>query len=136
MSNELQIVDTNGEVLSIDNVITKLNDKAYLASLADEQIEQLAYIVQSIKSPTKKIDDELKTRLVKGNQFNHISLTEYQRTTIKDTEENRNTFYKKYGLDAFVFRTPAQLKKKFGESIQDDLDKVIVCSTQNRVKYD
>ncbi len=48
MSNELQIVDTNGEVLSIDNVITKLNDKAHLASLADEQIEQLAYIVQSI----------------------------------------------------------------------------------------
>ncbi|KEP87868.1 hypothetical protein X279_05220 [Oenococcus oeni IOEB_0501] len=136
MSNELQIVDTNGEVLSIDNVITKLNDKAHLASLADEQIEQLAYIVQSIKSPTKKIDDELKTRLVKGTQFNHISLTEYQRTTIKDTEENRNTFYKKYGLDAFVFRTPAQLKKKFGEKIESDINQAAKTDISQRVKYD
>ena len=136
MNNELQVIDTNGEVLSIDDVLTKLNNVNYLATLSNEQIEQLAYIVQAIKSPTKKIDDELKNRLKKGGQFDHISLTEAHRTTIEETKEIRDQFYKHYGLEAFVLRTPTQLKKKFGEAVEATIKDVADTKTSQRVKYD
>ena len=136
MTDGLQVIDTNGEVLSIDNVLTKLNDVHYLASLPNEQIEQLAYIVQAIKSPTKKIDDELKDRLKKGGQFDHISLTEAHRTTIEETKEVRDQFYDKYGLEAFVLRTPTQLKKKFGEAVETDIKENAKTDISQRVKYD
>ncbi|MHA5156633.1 hypothetical protein R5P94_00240 [Oenococcus oeni] len=133
MSNEIRIIDQDGVTASV----AQLRSKAFISELTNEDLENVAYTAKALKNPIKNIDDEVKKRLANGSQFVHISTSEVSKQTLaSDDDKVKQAFYNKYGLAAFVVKSPTQLKKQFGESIQDDLDKVIVYSTQNRVKYD
>ncbi|OIL58339.1 hypothetical protein ATX23_09245 [Oenococcus oeni] len=133
MSNEIRIIDQDGVTASV----AQLRSKAFVSELTNEDLEDIAYTAKALKSPIKNIDDEVKKRLANGSQFVHISTSEVSKQTLaSDDDKVKQAFYNKYGLAAFVVKSPTQLKKQFGESIQDDLDKVIVYITQNRVKYD
>ncbi|OIM82868.1 hypothetical protein [Oenococcus oeni] len=133
MSNEIRIIDQDGVTASV----AQLRSKAFVSELTNEDLENVAYTAKALKNPIKNIDDEVKKRLINGSQFVHISTSEVSKQTLaSDDDKVKQAFYNKYGLAAFVVKSPTQLKKQFGESIQDDLDKVIVYSTQNRVKYD
>ncbi|WP_080485345.1 hypothetical protein [Oenococcus oeni] len=117
--------------------VAQLRSKAFVSELTNEDLENVAYTAKALKNPIKNIDDEVKKRLANGSQFVHISTSEVSKQTLaSDDDKVKQAFYNKYGLAAFVVKSPTQLKKQFGESIQDDLDKVIVFSKQNRVKYD
>ncbi|AWW98040.1 hypothetical protein ACFIU9_08260 [Oenococcus oeni] len=133
MSNEIRIIDQDGVTASV----AQLRSKAFVSELTNEDLENVAYTAKALKNPIKNIDDEVKKRLTNGSQFVHISTSEVSKQTLaSDDDKVKQAFYNKYGLAAFVVKSPTQLKKQFGESIQADLDKVVVYSTQNRVKYD
>ncbi len=133
MSNEIRVVDELGQVITVP----QLRDKSFLKHLPDDDLESIAYTAKTLKNPIKNIDDEIKTRLSKGAQFVHISQVETTRQLVdNDNDQTKADFYKKYGLEAFVLKTPAQLKKQFGESIKEDLDRIVVYEKSNRVKYD
>ncbi|MHA5111135.1 hypothetical protein ATX84_10680 [Oenococcus oeni] len=133
MSNEIRIIDQDGVTASV----AQLRSKAFVSELTNEDLENVAYTAKALKNPIKNIDDEVKKRLANGSQFVHISTSEVSKQTLaSDDDKVKQAFYNKYGLAAFVVKSPTQLKKQFGESIQADLDKVVVYSTQNRVKYD
>ncbi|MHA5139660.1 hypothetical protein R5P86_04445 [Oenococcus oeni] len=133
MSNEIRIIDQDGVTASV----AQLRSKAFVSELTNEDLENVAYTAKALKNPIKNIDDEVKKRLANGSQFVHISTSEVSKQTLaSDDDKVKQAFYNKYGLAAFVVKSPTQLKKQFGESIQADLDKVVVYITQNRVKYD
>ncbi|OIK78341.1 hypothetical protein [Oenococcus oeni] len=133
MSNEIRIIDQDGVTASV----AQLRSKAFVSELTNEDLENVAYTAKALKNPIKNIDDEVKKRLANGSQFVHISTSEVSKQTLaSDDDKVKQAFYNKYGLAAFVVKSPTQLKEQFGESIQADLDKVVVYSTQNRVKYD
>ncbi len=133
MSNEIRVIDEVGQVANV----SQLRSKAFISELTNEDLENVAYTAKALKNPIKNIDDEVKKRLANGSQFVHISTSEVSKQTLaSDDDKVKQAFYNKYGLAAFVVKSPTQLKKQFGESIQADLDKVVVYSTQNRVKYD
>ncbi|MHA5107698.1 hypothetical protein R5O26_08700, partial [Oenococcus oeni] len=123
MSNEIRIIDQDGVTASV----AQLRSKAFVSELTNEDLENVAYTAKALKNPIKNIDDEVKKRLANGSQFVHISTSEVSKQTLaSDDDKVKQAFYNKYGLAAFVVKSPTQLKKQFGESIQDDLDKVIV----------
>ncbi|EFD87534.1 hypothetical protein ACFIUV_08510 [Oenococcus oeni] len=133
MSNEIRIIDQDGVTASV----AQLRSKAFVSELTNEDLENVAYTAKALKNPIKNIDDEVKKRLANGSQFVHISTSEVSKQTLaSDDDKVKQAFYNKYGLAAFVVKSPTQLKKEFGEKIQADLDKVVVFSKQNRVKYD
>ncbi|MDN6899544.1 hypothetical protein [Oenococcus sicerae] len=133
MSNEIRVIDELGQVITV----AQLRDKHFVSDLSNEDLEAVAYTAKALKNPIKNIDDEIKKRLTNGTQFVHISTSEVSKQTLdSDDDKVKQAFYNKYGLAAFVVKSPTQLKKQFGESIQDDLDKVIVYITQNRVQYE
>ncbi len=133
MSNEIRIIDQDGVTASV----AQLRSKAFVSELTNEDLENVAYTAKALKNPIKNIDDEVKKRLANGSQFAHISTSEVSKQTLaSDDDKVKQAFYNKYGLAAFVVKSPTQLKKEFGEKIQADLDKVVVFSKQNRVKYD
>ncbi|MHA5097188.1 hypothetical protein R5O99_08620 [Oenococcus oeni] len=133
MSNEIRIIDQDGVTASV----AQLRSKAFISELTNEDLENVAYTAKALKNPIKNIDDEVKKRLINGSQFVHISTSEVSKQTLaSDDDKVKQAFYNKYGLAAFVVKSPTQLKKEFGEKIQADLDKVVVFSKQNRVKYD
>ncbi|MHA5175019.1 hypothetical protein, partial [Oenococcus oeni] len=131
--NEIRIIDQDGVTASV----AQLRSKAFISELTNEDLENVAYTAKALKNPIKNIDDEVKKRLINGSQFVHISTSEVSKQTLaSDDDKVKQAFYNKYGLAAFVVKSPTQLKKEFGEKIQADLDKVVVFSKQNRVKYD
>ncbi|MHA5203533.1 hypothetical protein R5R51_05960, partial [Oenococcus oeni] len=131
--NEIRIIDQDGVTASV----AQLRSKAFVSELTNEDLENVAYTAKALKNPIKNIDDEVKKRLANGSQFVHISTSEVSKQTLaSDDDKVKQAFYNKYGLAAFVVKSPTQLKKEFGEKIQADLDKVVVFSKQNRVKYD
>ncbi|OIL61229.1 hypothetical protein ATX26_10265, partial [Oenococcus oeni] len=126
-------IDQDGVTASV----AQLRSKAFVSELTNEDLENVAYTAKALKNPIKNIDDEVKKRLANGSQFVHISTSEVSKQTLaSDDDKVKQAFYNKYGLAAFVVKSPTQLKKEFGEKIQADLDKVVVFSKQNRVKYD
>ncbi|OIM00204.1 hypothetical protein ATX49_11500, partial [Oenococcus oeni] len=130
---EIRIIDQDGVTASV----AQLRSKAFVSELTNEDLENVAYTAKALKNPIKNIDDEVKKRLANGSQFVHISTSEVSKQTLaSDDDKVKQAFYNKYGLAAFVVKSPTQLKKEFGEKIQADLDKVVVFSKQNRVKYD
>ncbi|MFT8329410.1 MAG: hypothetical protein ABF619_06460 [Oenococcus oeni] len=133
MSNEIRIIDQDGVTASV----AQLRSKAFISELTNEDLESVAYTAKALKSPIKNIDDEVKKRLANGSQFVHISTSEVTKQNLaSDDDKVKQAFYNKYGLAAFIVKSPTQLKKEFGEKIQADLDKVVVFSKQSRVKYD
>ncbi|MHA5150871.1 hypothetical protein R5P98_08055, partial [Oenococcus oeni] len=125
MSNEIRIIDQDGVTASV----AQLRSKAFVSELTNEDLENVAYTAKALKNPIKNIDDEVKKRLANGSQFVHISTSEVSKQTLaSDDDKVKQAFYNKYGLAAFVVKSPTQLKKQFGESIQADLDKVVVFS--------
>ncbi|KRN75648.1 hypothetical protein IV73_GL000138 [Weissella kandleri] len=119
--NELKIVTEFGEIYGMSQLT-----KQQIANMSNDQLEEFAYISKYIEPTFKAAKDELKRRFETGQKFNHAQYTESMRATIPDNEKNKQAFFKKYGLDAFAIKTPKQLKTKFGEDIESDLDKVTV----------
>lgn len=119
--NELKIVTEFGEKFGLSE-LTKEN----IAKMSNEQLEEFAYISKYIEPTFKAAKEELKTRFESGQQFKHAQYTESMRATIPDNDQNREAFYKKYGLKAFAIKSPAQLKKTLGDEVEIDLDKVTV----------
>ncbi|CAH1855819.1 hypothetical protein [Convivina praedatoris] len=132
MANELMIVDQWGEKFGVKD----LNDKKFLENITPQQLENIAYRKKEIDPALKKVDEVLKERLNKGEQFPHICFSETERSDIDQSEQTKIAFVKKYGWDAVEVKSPAKLKRKYGEDIQQDLDKVIVYTTGQRLKYE
>ncbi|KGH66816.1 hypothetical protein X291_02265 [Oenococcus oeni IOEB_C23] len=133
MSNEIRVIDEVGQVANV----SQLRSKAFISELSNEDLESIAYTIKALKNPIKNVEDETKKRLINGSQFVHIHLTEANRQLLNgDNDQTKKKFYQKYGLDAFVLKSPTQLKKKFGDVIQEDLDGVVVYEKQSRVKFD
>ncbi|PVY81996.1 hypothetical protein [Convivina intestini] len=132
MDNELMIVDQWGEKFGVQD----LNDKKFLENITPQQLENIAYRKKEIGIAFKKVDEVLKERLHQGEQFPHIIFSETKRANIDQSEQTKKAFVKKYGWDAVQVKTPKQLKEKYGEDIQPDLDKVTVYTTSQRLKYE
>ncbi|CAH1853856.1 hypothetical protein [Convivina intestini] len=132
MTNELMIVDEWGEKFGIQN----LKDKKFLKNITPQQLEDIVYLKQNINPVFKNVDAVLKERLHNGEQFPHIIFSETKRANIDQSEQTKKAFVKKYGWDAVEVKSQAKLKRKYGEDIQQDLDKVTVYTTSQRLKYE
>lgn len=133
MTSELMIVDDDGQSFGL----SFLRDERALASLDKRTFEELVYRKKELEGSFKKIDKELKSRLDDGIEFDHIKYGESSKQILNiDSKELKERFAKKYGIDAFVLKSPTQLKKQFGESIEEDLEKVVVYETQKRLKFE
>lgn len=130
---EVKIVNEFGEALSRQDLLSP----EFIKNMPQEQLEAAAYTaVKELKKPIKNIEDEVKRRLKEGHQFEHITMTQSNRSAIDQSEATKKALVNKYGWDAVDAKSPTQLKKKYGESIDDDLQKVTVYSTIDRVKYE
>ncbi|MFW6741491.1 hypothetical protein ACODRN_04865 [Leuconostoc mesenteroides] len=133
MANEITIIDDFGQKFGL----SIMTDDTQLKQLDNATFEDLVYLIKYLKNGIKKTDAELKSRLDNGAQFKHISYGESSKQELPaDDNKVKQAFYNKYGLDALVVKSPTQLKKQFGATIQEDLDKVVIHKTQNRVNYD
>ncbi|WP_061515064.1 hypothetical protein [Leuconostoc mesenteroides] len=133
MANEITIIDDFGQKFGL----SIMTDDVQLKQLDNTTFEDLVYLIKYLKSGIKKTDAELKSRLDNGTQFKHISYGESNKQSLaQDDEALKKAFVKKYGWQAVEVKTPTKLKKEFGETIQEDLDKVVVHETQKRVKYE
>ncbi|ADG41455.1 prophage pi3 protein 50 [Leuconostoc kimchii IMSNU 11154] len=133
MTNEVTVINEWGEAYTID----MLRDKKVVENMSADALHDLAYAIKALKTPIKNVEDAVKKKLDDGVEIKGISYTEASKQMLSsDDEALKKAFVKKYGWDAVQVKTPAQLKKRFGTDIQEDLDKVVVYETQNRVKYD
>lgn len=132
MDNELMIVDQWGEKFGVQD----LKDKKFLKNTTPQQMKDIAYLKKDINSVFKNVDEVLKERLNNGEQIPYISLSETKRSDINQSEKTKKAFVKKYGWDTVEVKSPSQLKKIFGEKIEEDLGKVTVYTTGQRLKYE
>lgn len=133
MTNEITVVNEWGEAYALD----MLRDKKKVDNLSPEALHDLAYAIKSLKAPIKNVEDAVKKKLDEGVEIKGISYTEANKVMLSaDDEKLKKAFVKKYGWGAVQVKTPTQLKKLYGEAIDEDLEKVVVYETQKRVKYE
>lgn len=133
MTNEVTVINEWGEAYSLD----MLRDKKTVENLSPEALHDLAYAIKSLKAPIKNVEDAVKRKLDEGVEIKGISYTEANKAMLADDDEKlKKAFVKKYGWGAVQVKTPTQLKKLYGEAIDEDLEKVVVYDTQKRVKYE
>lgn len=133
MTNEVTVINEWGEAYTLD----MLRDKKTVDNLSPEALHDLAYAIKSLKAPIKNVEDAVKKKLDEGVEIKGISYTEANKAMLSaDDEKLKKAFVKKYGWGAVQVKTPTQLKKLYGEAIDEDLEKVVVYETQKRVKYE
>lgn len=133
MTNEVTVINEWGEAYTLD----MLRDKKTVENLSPEALHDLAYAIKSLKASIKNVEDAVKKKLDEGVEIKGISYTEANKTMLAaDDEKLKKAFVKKYGWGAVQVKTPTQLKKLYGEAIDEDLEKVVVYETQKRVKYE
>lgn len=133
MTNEVTVINEWGEAYTLD----MLRDKKTVENLSPEALHDLAYAIKSLKAPIKNVEDAVKKKLDEGVEIKGISYTEANKAMLSaDDEKLKKAFVKKYGWGAVQVKTPTQLKKLYGEAIDEDLEKVVVYETQKRVKYE
>lgn len=133
MTNEVTVINEWGEAYTLD----MLRDKKTVDNLSPETLHDLAYAIKSLKAPIKNVEDAVKKKLDEGVEIKGISYTEANKAMLSaDDEKLKKAFVKKYGWGAVQVKTPTQLKKLYGEAIDEDLEKVVVYETQKRVKYE
>lgn len=129
--NDLKIITADGEKIEFSTLT-----KDVLAQTSDEAIAELAHYLKRVTALAKNVDAEVKGRLDDGKKLNGISYTKRTKQTLPQSIENKNAFVKKYGIAAFDIKSPTQLKKVFGEQIEDDLSKVVVLEEGKSIKYE
>ncbi|CAK8054150.1 hypothetical protein [Eupransor demetentiae] len=129
---DLQVTNSDGEVLSIN----RKEFKKQVEQLDQQQLQDAQYMAKELKPALKVIDDTVKKRLDEGQQFKNISYKETQRASVDQSEATKQAFVNKYGWDAVQVKTPTQLKKIYGEKIEQDLETVMVYSNINKLSYD
>lgn len=133
MTNEVTVINEWGEAYTLD----MLRDKKTVEKLSPEALHDLAYAIKALKAPIKNVEDAVKKKLDEGVEIKGISYTEANKAMLSaDDEKLKKAFVKKYGWGAVQVKTPTQLKKLYGEAIDEDLEKVVVYETQKRVKYE
>lgn len=133
MTNEVTVINEWGEAYTLE----MLRDKKTVENLSPEALHDLAYAIKSLKAPIKNVEDAVKKKLDEGVEIKDISYTEANKAMLAaDDEKLKKAFVKKYGWGAVQVKTPTQLKKLYGEAIDEDLEKVVVYETQKRVKYE
>lgn len=133
MTNEVTVINEWGEAYTLD----MLRDKKNVENLSPEALHDLAYAIKSLKAPIKNVEDAVKKKLDEGVEIKGISYTEANKAMLSAEDEKlKKAFVKKYGWGAVQVKTPIQLKKLYGEPIEEDLEKVVVYETQKRVKYE
>lgn len=133
MTNEVTVINEWGEAYTLD----MLRDKKTVENLSPEALHDLAYAIKSLKAPIKNVEDAVKKKLDEGVEIKGISYTEANKAMMAaDDEKLKKAFVKKYGWGAVQVKSPTQLKKQYGEPIEEDLEKVVVYETQKRVKYE
>lgn len=129
--NEIKIVDSDGQVIGFAQMTPEL-----LAKTDDESLEEMAYLGKLLSARIKDIDKELKLRLDAGHKFNRVGTTTRRTKTAPiDDFGVKSRFIDKYGLGAVELKSPAKLKKQFGDEITPDLDAVTVINETQAVKW-
>ncbi|WP_349533969.1 hypothetical protein [Leuconostoc citreum] len=133
MANEVTVVNEWGQGYTLD----MLRDKKVIEKLDPEELHDLAYAVKSLKTPIKNVEEVVKAKLDEGVEIKGIAYTEYSKKSIvSDDEKYKKALVKKYGWGALDFKSLTQLKKLFGDEVENDLEQIIIHDTQHRVKYE
>ena len=131
MTDALMILPT-GEKVAADQLTRPM-----LKQVDDESLEELAYQAKMLKSLIKNVEDEMKTRLDEGKQFNRVSYTQRTKRIIpKDNNDLKQELVFKYGYDAVELKTPTALQRKYGDVIKEDLERITVLESTNAVKWE
>ncbi len=108
-----------GEILNITPKDVK--------SLDNEALAEFAIEIKRFDKLKKEAENELKTRLLSGGHFESVSLGKAQMTSVIVVDDKaKMALVNKYGWDSVEPLSLTQLKKKYGEGIEKDLEPYIV----------
>lgn len=129
--NEAMLVTSDGEKISFSQLTPALIEKMTIKDL-----EYVAINAKYFESMLKNITKDVKRRLDDGEHFENISYGQrLKRTVFDDNNDIKKEFIDKYGLDSVKLKSHAELTKKFGEAISDDLSKVTIEEHVNTLKW-
>ncbi|SKA13594.1 hypothetical protein SAMN02745116_02535 [Pilibacter termitis] len=114
--------------------VFKCNTPRDVENLSDDKLQDFLLEARHIQSLMKKGDEEVKKRLDNGHTFSRIGYGNQTRTNLADVESVKKRIVKKYGWNAVVLPSLNQLKRMYGESIEADLEEVIVYKNINVLK--
>lgn len=114
------IVNENGELIPLNQAINKKNIK----DIPDEQLENIAYTVKMFDPQINTVKSEMKQRAKEGHSFSRYILSDRAANKL-DTDNNvfKQEMQLKYGWDALEVKSAAQLKKKYGDQVTQDIER-------------
>jgi hypothetical protein len=128
--NELRVIDEMGQAYPIQDITAE-----HLKKLSDEDLEQLAYAFKFLEKPVKEVSKEYKERVKNGSEMWKSSLKVSTKKEIPNSQNNKEAFFRKYGLDAFDIKSPTKLKEAFGQRVEEDIDKVVLKTEVKTVRW-
>lgn len=121
-----------GEALDIDTgqVVSLTPD--YIKQLDDETLAQFIYESKRFAKLPKAGEEELKSRLESGKSFSMVEFKEPAKTkTIADNNARKRELVIKHGWDCVSLKSLNELKKIYGEKIEDEISDLIVIGEKN-----
>lgn len=129
--NESMLVTSDGEKISFSQLTPAL-----IEQMSVQDLEYIAINAKYFESMFKNITKDVKRRLDSGEHFENISYGQrLKRTVIDDDNDIKQRFIDKYGLDSVKLKSHAELTKKFGEVVVEDLEKVTIEGHVNTIKW-
>ncbi|QIL49890.1 hypothetical protein G7084_00250 [Weissella coleopterorum] len=128
----LSIIDENGQAHGLPELL----DEKRLQMKSNDEIEDLARNIKYFDKPKKLIMEELKTRLDTGQQFYGVEYRNRQTKIVPiDNNDLKKMFVEKYGWDSVVLKSHTQLKKKFGDDISNDLERITILENGKTIHW-
>lgn len=98
-----------------------------IPELPNDTLERLVADVRKLDKFKKNGEEELKKRLEEGEKFTKVSLGKPQMMSVITSDEIlKKALVNKYGWESVEPLSLTQLKKKYGEGIEKDIESYIV----------
>ncbi|MCH4169547.1 MAG: hypothetical protein LKF42_09840 [Streptococcaceae bacterium] len=98
-----------------------------ISELDNDVLERLVEDVRKLDKFKKVGEEELKKRLEDGKKFNKVSLGKPQMMTVIASDERLvKALINKYGYESILPLSLTQLKKKYGEAVEKDIEPWLV----------
>lgn len=98
-----------------------------ISELDNDVLERLVEDVRKLDKFKKVGEEELKKRLEDGKKFNKVSLNKPQMMTVIASDERLvKALINKYGYESITPLSLTQLKKKYGEVVEKDIEPWLV----------
>ena len=121
-----------GEALDLETgqVVSLTPD--YIKQLDDETLAKFIYESKRFAKLPKAGEEELNSRLESGKRFSMVEFKEPAKTkAIADNNARKRELVIKHGWDCVSLKSLNELKKIYGEKIEDEISDLIVIGEKN-----